>query len=268
MNATPTQTPVFMFTDLPKEKDQIANFCGDGESDSLSMHLSDVDSVFSINGEQFFEEEEFTNTDTDCAEVSNSPQNNTYDCRQLSAAPESSFDFDPIMISSLTSAISKLPDSVPSVPTPRFARERNYCYGTHVPARKYTSENFSNVSSNASYPHFIHENNNYGTYTPSTQLHFIPESTPSPEAIRFNRFKAAIARSKKTHEDLLQWDRSNGVKKGFSRTMSKTKNSRVLVQSVLGGKKRNLGPKAMKKTMKNQTSKKRRINKVFNVVSF
>ena len=231
MNAKQTPaTPVFMFTDLPKEEDQIANFCGDGESDSLSMDLSDIGSMGSIYGEQFF-----------------GANDDTYDIRAEIPYVAQCDDFDPIPITSAEITTPPANDyrNVVDAEVPYVAQCDDFdpipitsAVITTPPARKYTSQNFFNTNPDTSSPPFIHENCNYGTYTPTTQVHFIPESTPSPEFIRLDSFEAAIAYSKKTHEDLLQWDRSNGVKKGFSRTMSKTNSSRVLVQSALESRKR------------------------------
>mmetsp|Transcript_15705 Transcript_15705/g.33015 ORF Transcript_15705/g.33015 Transcript_15705/m.33015 type:complete len:193 (-) Transcript_15705:78-656(-) len=153
----------------------------DGEDDSLSMHLSDDDSLYSIDGERFFDE-----IDLD-------------ESKPLDYIPFSS------SLADSPRAKSCIPNQVVVTPDSNCCKHRGSIY--------------MDIDS-------------------SCVLE--AEVTQCPQYSRLNSLEAAITQSKESHENLLAWDRSQGVKKGFSRTMSKTNSSRMLVQSVLEGVKRSL----------------------------
>ena len=172
-----------MYKSCDLQKNEISPFRDDCETDSLSMHLSDIDSVCSIVGERFFDEKE----------------DFYYD--DATSIQQHYFDIDPIPISTERTAIVQLPEVLDVFPL----------------QEEHQSDESSDVSSGDVW---------------------YDEISHLPEFVSLNDFEAAIAQSKKTHDDLLQWDRNNGVKKGFSRTMSNTKSSRALVQSALKDRKR------------------------------
>ena len=175
----------FMITNLPMCKScnppkyEISPILDDYESDSLSMHLSDIDSVCSIDGERFYEEKEVFYCDG---------------AHQHSH----SFDTEPILISTKRTTIVQLPEAVPEIFPLQHEHETDKS-STHVllGSINYTDEIISH----------------------------------SPEFVKANDSEA-IAQRKKPHEDLIQWDRNNGIKKGFSRTICKTKSSSSVVPSA------------------------------------
>ncbi|KAL7464476.1 hypothetical protein ACHAXS_004809 [Conticribra weissflogii] len=153
----------------------------DGDDDSLSMHLSDDDSLFSIDGERFFDDIDIDDTRP----------------------------FDNIPYST---SLSRTPRAKISIPNQVAVTPGSSCCEHWA---RYHHDNVPSCVIEAKLPHF-------------------------PQFSRLNSLEAAITQSKESHENLLAWDRSQGVKKGFSRTMSKTNSSRMLVQAVLEGVKRSL----------------------------
>lgn len=64
------------------------------------------------------------------------------------------------------------------------------------------------------------------------QEHAVDDSDELAQG-RMRSLEAAIAKSKQSHLDLQNWDKKMGVKMSFSRTMSKTAASRVLVEQMV-----------------------------------
>mmetsp|Transcript_26773 Transcript_26773/g.55313 ORF Transcript_26773/g.55313 Transcript_26773/m.55313 type:complete len:285 (+) Transcript_26773:133-987(+) len=240
----------YVFTGLPPEnvatsasKETSNIFCIDGDNDSLSMHLSDVDSIYSITGDQFFDIDDNTaeddkincdrNQDDDF--LSNSYQYHhsdhqyqqtnenqhcfqfqpTYHAQQtFQAPPNPAFDFEPLMFSTLQTAISRMPEH-PKKKKSRALKKKISKRKHKVTTTEYQVESVQHA------PLFVSES--------------------SPDATRYNKFQLALSLSKKSHDDLLAYDKRQGVKKGFSRTMSKTNSSRALVQSIVDDRRRMFG---------------------------
>lgn len=244
-------TNKFIFTGLPQgnaycnSSNDAANiFCVDGDNDSLSMHLSDVDSIYSISGDQFFdikddivekddtisdkkEDIEFPSYNQHHYQQSSHQYQQTYvnqQCHQFQqnynaqqtfqAPPNPAFDFEPLMFSTLQTAISRIPEH------PKKKKSRALKKKQNKRKHKVTTSEYQ-VESIQQAPLLVSES--------------------SPDSTRYNNFQMALSLSRKSHDDLLAYDKRQGVKKGFSRTMSKTNSSRALVQSIVDNRRRMFG---------------------------